>query len=118
MQLRPAIISAFPTQTYCAPTMQQFGLAGSSLQSDAWAHTCSVSFPWQPAPSADLQLSTHRDESATTVQFGAWPPFTTTVSQQSLPPLQSLGCRHSSVSSLVQDGEHATVAAAGSAQQS
>jgi hypothetical protein len=71
MQLKPAIIRAFPTQTYCSPTMQQLGLDGSSLQSDAWAQTCRVSVPWQPAPSADLQLFTHRDDSEVTMQFGA-----------------------------------------------
>jgi hypothetical protein len=43
--------------------------------------------------------------------------LTTTVSQQSLLPLQSLGCRHSSVSEELQAGEHVTVAPPGSAQQ-
>ena len=109
--------SALPTQAYCAPTMQQLGLAASSEQSEACPQRCSVSVPWQAASRFDLQLDSHRDDSDTTVQFGACPPLTTTVSQQSLLPLQSLGCRHSSVSEELQAGEHVTVAPPGSAQQ-
>ncbi len=82
--------SALPTQTYWAPTAQQLGLAASSEQSEGWEQRCRVSVPTQPPlPKLVLQLVWQLEETDVTVQLGAWPPLTMTVSQQSM-PLQSL----------------------------
>src|ERR1700722_563571 len=110
-QLRPAIARASLTQTSWPRTSQQLGLFASFEQSEAWAQTCSVSVPWHVVVKLVLQLASHREDSDWTMQLGACPPWTATVSQQSRPLLQSPGCRHSSVSVDMQAGEQAIDAA-------
>lgn len=117
MQLSPAFIRASLTQTYWPRTLQQLGLAVSLVQSVAWAQMCRVSVPWQYPTRVVLQAATHLEATDPAAQFGAWPPFRTIVSQQSWLPPQSPGCRQSSVSALLHDEEHATVALPGLAQQ-
>jgi hypothetical protein len=70
MQLRPAIAAALPTQTYCAPTLQQLELEGSSEQSEGWEQRCRVSVPKQLVPRFVLQVASHLDDSDVTMQFG------------------------------------------------
>jgi hypothetical protein len=65
-----------------------------------------------------VHLATHSVEILCVVHAGSIPPFTTTVAQHSaFAPPQSLGFRHSSVSSLAQDDEHAGVPASTRVQQ-
>jgi hypothetical protein len=92
LHVTPGDIFTMPlTHTQRPFRSQQSGFAGSLVQSDGWAQTCSVSVALQLAAKLVEQPATHFDENDCLVQFGGLPPFRTKYSQQLVPAAQSLG---------------------------